>query len=45
MAALAASLSYAHVYGRGAPASSSLAVTPPINVPPALADDVTIGYR
>jgi hypothetical protein len=44
IAALAAGLSYAHVSGRR-DASSSLAVTPPIDVPPALAADDTIGYR
>jgi hypothetical protein len=45
MAALVAGLGYAHVYGRGVPASSGFAVTPPIDVPPTLTDDATIGYR
>jgi hypothetical protein len=45
MAALVAGFCYAHVYGRGVPASGGFAVTPPIHVPPALAADDTIGYR
>jgi hypothetical protein len=45
MAAVAAGFGWAQVYGPAVPASSSFVGTPPIDVPPALAADDTIGYR